>query len=144
KLISTANTYPLCPSTNLMHDGYGRIIAPGATDTEKLFMSRVIVVLLGAFAVLQATRLESILNAALYAYTVYGAAVTPAVMAVFFWRRATTAGATTSIVLGTVVTIGWNLAGFEQDQAVYSARGASVLSLLLVSFLTPPPAPQKW
>jgi SSS family solute:Na+ symporter/sodium/proline symporter len=107
-------------------------------------MSRVIVVLLGAFAVLQATRLESILNAALYAYTVYGAAVTPAVMAVFFWRRATTAGAITSIVLGTVVTIGWNLAGFEQDQAVYPALGASVLSLLLVSFLTPPPAPQKW
>jgi SSS family solute:Na+ symporter/sodium/proline symporter len=144
KVISTANNYLFSPSTNLIHDVYGRFIAPGASDTQKLFMSRVIVVLLGAFAVLQATRLESILNAALYAYTVYGAAVTPAVMAVFFWRRATTAGAITSIVLGTVVTIGWNLAGFEQDQAVYPALGASVLSLLLVSFLTPPPAPQKW
>lgn len=144
KVISTANNYLFSPSTNLIHDVYGRFIAPGASDTQKLFMSRVIVVLLGAFAVLQATRLESILNAALYAYTVYGAAVTPAVMAVFFWRRATTAGAITSIVLGTVVTIGWNLAGFEQDQAVYPALGASVLSLVLVSFLTPPPAPQKW
>lgn len=144
KVISTANNYLFSPSTNLIHDVYGRFIAPGASDTQKLFMSRVIVVLLGAFAVLQATRLESILNAALYAYTVYGAAVTPAVMAVFFWRRATTAGAITSIVLGTAVTIGWNLAGFEQDQAVYPALGASVLSLVLVSFLTPPPAPQKW
>ena len=144
KVISTANNYLFSPSTNLIHDVYGRFIAPGASDTQKLFMSRVIVVFLGIFAVLQATRLESILNAALYAYTVYGAAVTPAVMAVFFWRRATTAGAITSIVLGTAVTIGWNLAGFEQDQAVYPALGASVLSLLLVSLLTPPPAPQKW
>jgi len=144
KVISTANNYLFSPSTNLIHDVYGRFIAPTASDAKKLFMSRVIVVLLGAFAVLQATRLESILNAALYAYTVYGAAVTPAVMAVFFWKRATTAGAIVSIVLGTAVTIGWNLAGFEQDQAVYPALGASVLSLLLVSLSTPPPAPQKW
>ena len=62
------------------------------------------------FALLQATQFESILNAALYAYTVYGAAVTPVVMAVFFWKRATTAGAVTSIALGTVVTVAWNVA----------------------------------
>ena len=43
---------------------------------------------------------ESILKAALYAYTVYGAAVTPAVMAVFFWKRANTAGAISSIIAG--------------------------------------------
>ena len=144
KVISTANNYLFSPSTNLIHDVYGRFIAPAASDRQKLLMSRVIVVLLGLFAVLQATRLESILNAALYAYTVYGAAVTPAVMAVFFWPRATTPGAITSIVLGTLVTIAWNLAGFSQDQAVYPALGASVISLILVSLFTPPPAPEKW
>ena len=144
KVVSTANNYLFSPSTNLIHDVYGRFIAPGASERQKLFMSRIIVVLLGLFAVLQATQLESILNAALYAYTVYGAAVTPAVMAVFFWPRATTPAAITSIVLGTVVTIGWNLAGFSQDQAVYPALGASVISLILVSLFTPPPAPEKW
>ena len=144
KVVSTANNYLFSPSTNLIHDVYGRFIAPGASEKQKLLMSRVIVVLLGIFAVLQATRLESILNAALYAYTVYGAAVTPAVMAVFFWPRATTSGAITSIVLGTIVTIAWNLAGFEQDQAVYPALGASVVSLVLVSLFTPQPAPEKW
>ena len=144
KVVSTANNYLFSPSTNLIHDVYGRFIAPGASERQKLLMSRVIVVLLGLFAVLQATRLESILNAALYAYTVYGAAVTPAVMAVFFWPRATTPAAITSIVLGTLVTIAWNLAGFSQDQAVYPALGASVLSLVLVSLFTPPPAPEKW
>jgi solute:Na+ symporter, SSS family len=98
--------------------------------------------LLGAFALLQATRFESILNAAVYAYTVYGTAVTPAVMAVFFWRRATTAGAIASIALGAAITVGLNLAGYEL--AIYPALGASVLSLWLVSLFTAAPPPEKW
>ena len=142
KVISTANNYLFSPSTNLIHDVYGRFINPHASEQRKLAMSRLIVVLLGLFALLQATRFESILNAAVYAYTVYGAAVTPAVMAVFFWKRATTAGAIVSIALGAAITVWLNLAGWEL--AVYPALGASVISLLLVSLMTPPPAPEKW
>ena len=68
-----------------------------------MIVSRLIVILLGLFAVLQASQFDWF-KASLYAYTVYGAAVTPSVMAVFFWRRSTTAGAVSSIVLGTIVT----------------------------------------
>src|ERR1035441_2070466 len=131
------------PATNLIHDVYGRFVNPTASERRKLVMSRVIVVLLGLFALLQATRFESILKAALYAYTVYGAAVTPVVMAVFFWKRATTVAAITSIALGTAVTVGWNLAGFDLD-AVYPALGASVISLIVISLVTSPPPPEKW
>jgi SSS family solute:Na+ symporter len=143
KVISTANNYLFSPATNLIHDVYGRFVNPRASESRKLVMSRVIVVLLGLFALLQATRFESILKAALYAYTVYGAAVTPVVMAVFFWKRATTVAAITSIALGTAVTVGWNLAGFDLD-AVYPALAASVISLIAVSLMTQPPAPEKW
>jgi len=142
KVISTANNYLFSPSTNLIHDVYGRFINPRASEKRRLVMSRLIVLLLGLFALLQATRFESILNASVYAYTVYGAAVTPAVMAVFFWRRATTAGAIVSIVLGAAITVGLNLVGY--DLAIYPALGASVLSLILISLLTPPPEPSKW
>ncbi|HYL37169.1 MAG TPA: sodium:solute symporter family protein [Bryobacteraceae bacterium] len=142
KVISTANNYLFSPSTNLIHDVYGRFINPQASETRKLAMSRLIVVLLGLFALLQATRFESILNAAVYAYTVYGAAVTPAVLAVFFWKRATTAGAIVSIGLGAAITVGLNLAGYEL--AIYPALGASLVSLIMVSLLTPPPPLQKW
>jgi len=93
---------------------------------------------------LQAAQFESILRAALYAYTVYGAAVTPAVMAVFFWKRTTTQGAIGSIALGTAVTVGWNMAKIEWLDAVYPALGVSLASLVLVSLLTPPPAEEKW
>jgi SSS family solute:Na+ symporter/sodium/proline symporter len=142
KVISTANNYLFSPSTNLIHDVYGRFINPQASETRKLVMSRLIVLLLGLFALLQATRFESILNAAVYAYTVYGAAVTPAVLAVFFWKRATTAGAIASIGLGAAITVALNLAGYEL--AIYPALGASVVSLIVVSLLTPAPPMQKW
>ncbi|HTA69314.1 MAG TPA: sodium:solute symporter family protein [Bryobacteraceae bacterium] len=142
KVISTANNYLFSPSTNLIHDVYGRFINPRASEKRKLVMSRLIVLLLGLFALLQATRFESILNASVYAYTVYGAAVTPAVMAVFFWRRATTSGAIVSIVLGAAITVGLNLVGY--DLAIYPALAASLVSLILISLLTPPPEPAKW
>jgi Na+/proline symporter len=148
KVISTANNYLFSPATNLMHDVYERFINPKATERQSLMMSRLLVIGLGIFALLQATQFQSILNAALYAYTVYGAAVTPAVMAVFFWKRTTTAGAVASIALGTVVTVGWNVAqglGWKNDtDAVYPALLASVASLVLVSLATPRPEENKW
>ncbi len=148
KVISTANNYLFSPATNLIHDIYGRFIDRNSSERKTLIVSRIIVVLLGAVAVLQATQFESVLKAALYAYTVYGAAVTPAVMAVFFWRRSTAAGAVSSIVLGTIVTIVWQLLqnyGPQEMQsaiggidAVYPALFVSVASLIVVSLLTPP------
>ncbi|HEX4163876.1 MAG TPA: sodium:solute symporter family protein [Bryobacteraceae bacterium] len=148
KVVSTANNYLFSPATNLIHDVYGRFVNPQASEKRTLIMSRLIVILLGLFAVLQATQFQSVLKASLYAYTVYGAAVTPAVMAVFFWRRATAAGAITSILLGTVITVAWELSqqyGSEEIKhaigsmdAVYPALMASVLSLIAISLVTKP------
>ena len=153
KVVSTANNYLFSPATNLIHDVYTRFINPNASERRKLLMSRLIVILLGLFAILQATQFVSVLQASLYAYTVYGAAVTPAVIAVFFWRRTTTAGAITSILLGTVVTVGWEIAQQHGSaaikshlggvDAVYPALIASVLSLILVSLVTPRPSARQ-
>jgi Na+/proline symporter len=145
KVISTANNYLFSPATNLIHDVYGRFINRNASERQMLIVSRLLVIGLGLFALLQATQFESVLKASLYAYTIYGAAVTPVVLAVFFWKRATTSAAITSIILGTVVTVGWNLAqsrlGFQKDvDAVYPALAASVLSLIVVSYGTVKPS----
>lgn len=145
KVISTANNYLFSPASNLIHDVYGRFIRREAAEGGTLLVSRVTVVVLGLFALLQAAHFESILRAALYAYTVYGAAVTPAVMAVFFWKRANAAGAVSSIVAGTLITVVWNLAGWNDVmEAVYPALGVSLLAMVGVSLATTPPAPAKW
>jgi SSS family solute:Na+ symporter/sodium/proline symporter len=124
KVISTANNYLFSPATNLIHDVYARFINPQASQKRMLIVSRLLVVALGIFALLQATQFESILNASLYAYTV------------------------TSIALGTIITVAWNVAqehGWKNDtDAVYPALAASVVSLILISLLTAKPDPAKW
>lgn len=139
KIVSTGNNYLFSPASNLIHDIYGRFVNPEASDRRKLVVSRLTVVGLGIFALAQAAHFESILRAALYAYTVYGAGVTPALMAVFFWRKATAGGAVASIVSGTVITVVWNVLGIRLVDAIYPALGASVASLVLVSILTAQP-----
>ena len=154
KVISTANNFLFSPASNLIHDVYKRFVNPRASERRMLIVSRAFVVILGVFALLQGAYFESILKAALYAYTVYGAAITPAIMAVFFWRRATAAGAVTSIVLGTIITVVWDAfevqvrfqeyAWLRSMDAVYPALVISVVGLVLVSLLSPPPPAEKW
>jgi len=144
KVLSTANNYLFSPASNLIHDVFDRFVVKERNERRSLLMSRITVVALGLFALAQAAHFESILKAALYAYTVYGAAVTPAVLAVFFSRRVNTAGAITSIVSGTLVTVLWNLAGITVLDAVYPALAMSVCCLFAVSWMTAPPPEEKW
>jgi SSS family solute:Na+ symporter len=159
KVISTGNNYLFSPATNVVHDIYSRFINPGASERRVLLVSRLVVVALGIFAFAQ-TFSNSILTVMLYAYTVYSAAITPVVMAAFFWKRATNAGAVASVASGTVVTVAWNAAqhvmsataagvsnsalGFVyRVDAIYPAVVISVVSLIAVSLLTAPPPASK-
>jgi SSS family solute:Na+ symporter/sodium/proline symporter len=144
KVVSTGNNFLFSPASNLIHDVYRRFINPTASERRTLVVSRALVVLLGVVALLQGAYFESILRAALYAYTVYGAAVTPSVMAVFFWKRATAQGAVGSIAAGTITTVAWNLAGIRVVDAIYPALLVSLVALIGVSLLSPPPPAEKW
>jgi SSS family solute:Na+ symporter len=152
KVISTANNYLFSPATNLIHDVYERFVNRGASQKRTMRVSRIVVILLGCFALLQATQFESVLEASLYAYTIYGAAVTPAVLAVFFWNRTTKQAAVTSILLGTSVTIIWKQLQKHAPQmlplsanldAVYPALFLSLASLIIVSYCTPAPTAEQ-
>ena len=109
KVISTANNFLFSPATNLIHDVYERFINKKATQRQSLIVSRLVVIALGSFALLQATQFKSILDASLYAYTVYGAAVTPVVPDRVLLEEATKEGAVESILLATVTTVVWKL-----------------------------------
>ena len=93
-VISTGTSFLLVPSINIIRDIYQRFINPNASQKKILLYSRITVVLLGIFAFMQVKFFETILEMALYAYTMYGVGITPAVMAVFFWKRVTPAGGT--------------------------------------------------
>ena len=144
KVISTANNYLFSPASNLIHDVYQRFIRPDANETPN--PARLAHPGGGAGCVRAAAGgvLRVDLKAALYAYTVYGAAVTPSVMAVFFWKRANTPGAISSIVAGTVVTVVWNVAGIEVARRGLSGAGCLAAGPDRVSLATAPPPQEKW
>ena len=149
-IISTANSFLLVPATNIIRDIYQRFINPDLSDKKVILYSRLAVVFLGIVAYSLMSFFPRILNAAYAAYTVYGAGITPALMAVFFWRRATASAAVLSILGGMTVTVGWEIAKKIIGHnplglpAVYPALICSCSLLLFVSLLTPKPSPEKW
>ena len=93
KVISTASNYLFSPATNLINDVFVRYIEPGASNKRVLIVSRLMVVLLGLWALYQSLHTESVLKKSLYAYTIYSAALTPVILAAFFWKRTTATAA---------------------------------------------------
>jgi len=110
----------------------------------------VAVIALGFIAYSLISFFPRILDAAYAAYTVYGAGITPALVAVFFWKRATVSGGVLSILGGTLVTIIWEIVNKIQGHlpfgipAIYPALIVSLVLLFGMSLLTPKPPPEKW
>ncbi|MFC1476444.1 sodium:solute symporter [Fibrobacterota bacterium] len=152
-IFSTANSFLLVPATTFIKDIYLNFINKEIDENDKkiVYMSRAIVVLFGvialgvAFIFKQST---SVFERALYAYTIYGASITPVVVAALFWKRATKAGAVTSILCGTIVTLLWGeilrdvlakaIPVLGELDAVLPAIFTSGLALLIVSLATKP------
>ena len=117
-IISTADSYLLVPATTLMRDIYLNYINPNADEKKIVFLSRVLVLILGIVAYIVSlgfAKSAGFFERALYAYTIYGAAITPSLVAALFWKGATKQGAIVSILTGTVTTLLWKEAGFIRN-----------------------------
>jgi len=144
-IVSTADSFLLVPSTNIMRDIYQRFINPNLSQKKMVLYSRIVVVILGIVAFVQVRFFERVLEMALYAYTMYGVGITPAVLAAFFWKRATAAGGVCSIAAGMAITIGWEVLRQPWDiPTIYPALGLSLFCLIFISILTPKVDKHKW
>ncbi|KKK47651.1 hypothetical protein LCGC14_3153040, partial [marine sediment metagenome] len=108
-VVSTADSFLLVSANSFVRDVYHRFVHPQASGRTLVFASRLAVVFLGLAAFCASVFATKFLSVALWAYTVYGAAITPALLAAFFWKRATGAGAACAIAGATITTIGWKL-----------------------------------
>ncbi|MES2222281.1 MAG: sodium:solute symporter family protein [Acidobacteriota bacterium] len=151
KVISTANNYLFSPATNLVNDVFLRYMQPQASNKRILLVSRLVVVGLGIWALIQGAYTVSILEKALYAYTIYSTALTPVILAAFYSKRINSYGAVACIAAGTLVTVVWSTdlihrhlpAVLADRDAIFPALIASLLCLFVVSWLTPPPKRDK-
>jgi SSS family solute:Na+ symporter/sodium/proline symporter len=160
-VLSTGNTFLLVPSTNASRDIYQRFIKPDATEKQLLYMQRSCIVAFGVIGIGLLTQFESVLQMALYAYSLVGASLTPALLAAFLWKRVTPQGGVACISGGMAAVVGlvvlsrlgldftMTLGGTEFDFAssdyiVIPAVLVSVSMLVLVSLMTPASPEEKW
>jgi solute:Na+ symporter, SSS family len=160
-VLSTGNTFLLVPSTNVSRDIYERFINPTATDRQKLLVQRVSIILFGGLGLLLLTQFQTVLAMALYAYSLVGASLTPALLAAFLWKRVTPQGGVACIAggLGTILGIAvlarlgvsftMMIGGepFDFSDSSYIVIPGVLVSttlLIVVSLMTPPSLPEKW
>ncbi len=160
-VLSTGNTFLLVPSTNVSRDLYERFVNPEASEKQKLNVQRMSIVLFGALGVVLLTQFQTVLEMALYAYSLVGASLTPALLAAFMWKRVTPQGGVACIAggLGTIVGLAvlnrlgieftMTLGGTEFDFAssdyiVIPGVIVSVGLMVVVSLLTPKSPEEKW
>jgi Na+/proline symporter len=127
---------------------YLNYVNPKASEKRIILLNRIFVLVFGVIAYLVSLAFAestTIFEKAMYAYTIYGSAITPCLVAALFWKGATKEGAITSILAGTMVALAWeeirmvkaNLPVFLSGlDAVLPAITVSVLALIVVSKLT--------
>jgi SSS family solute:Na+ symporter/sodium/proline symporter len=160
-VLSTGNTFLLVPSTNLSRDLFQRFVRPDASERSKLLVQRAGIVAFGLLGLLLLTQFETVLAMALYAYSLVGASLTPALLAAFLWKRVTAQGGVACIAGGLLTIVGLlvldragvsfvlSIAGnrfdfASSDYIVIPGVIASVGLLVVVSLLTKPSPPEKW
>ncbi|MGQ9672949.1 MAG: sodium:solute symporter family protein [Candidatus Aminicenantales bacterium] len=154
-VLSTGMNYLLSPTTTLMRDIYQRFLMKDSSQRSMVALQKVLVVFIGVVAFLLAVELKSVLAMSFFAYTIYGVAITPALIAALAWKRATKAGGLASIISGTTVCIFFFVMSkvLPPDKVpegdpwgiplIYPALLASLGSLILVSLLTKKPEPKE-
>jgi len=156
-VISTGMNYLLSPSTNVVRDIVQQFMGKKLEDRKLILLQKAVVVVLGlcAFAMIfiptVLNRPISVLRYSYFAYTMYGVSITPALIAALAWKRATRAGGITSILSGAglalilelIVPAVWPQVMRGGDPwgipSIYPALLVSILALVVVSCLTPPP-----
>jgi len=147
-IISTADSFLLVPATCVIRDIYLNYINPKASEKRVIFLSRIMVLAFGIIAWLVSLAFAestTVFEKALYAFTIYGSAITPCLVAALFWKGATKQGAIASIVSGTAMALAWEEMDFIKESlpaylsgldAVLPAITLSVIALIFVSLLT--------
>jgi Na+/proline symporter len=154
-VISTGMNYLLSPTTTIMRDIYQRFSKKEASQNILLALQKVLVVLLGVIAFFLAIKLTSVLGMAIFAYTIYGVSITPALIAALAWKRATKAGGLASIISGISACIILRIITeiLPADKVpggdpwgipiIFPALIISLGSLIIVSLLTKKPTPEQ-
>ena len=161
-ILSTGNTFLMIASTNLARDVYQLYVNPSASPMLMVKVQRFLIVIIGLLALLLMTQFTTILEMLFISYSMIGSSLAPVLLASFFWKRVTKEGGITSIASGMAtvliisitnrIMLAKGLSGslmglqlpFDEDYIAIPSLAVSLLSLILVSYLTKPSPESVW
>lgn len=137
-IITTGNSFLLSASTNITYDIYRKFINQNATDKQLLNVTRISIIILGIAAFSIFNFFPTILSLQMFAYTIYGASITPAIIGAIVWKKVTAIGGLSSMIAGFLATLVWEWVlniPFGINSALISVPVA-IIVLIVVSLLT--------
>lgn len=137
-ILSTADSQLLVVASTFSRDIYEAVIKRDAPidEARKLTLSRVVVVLAGALALLLAlVARDLVFWLVLFAWGGLGASLGPAVILSLFWRGATRLGVAAGMVTGALVTIVWKL-WLKTPTGIYELIPAFLASAAVIVFVS--------
>ena len=107
-IMSTVDSQLLVSSSALADDLYSSLLRPQASDRERLWVSRLAVVLIAGVAIwLAATPENRVLDLVGYAWAGFGAAFGPVVLLALYWPAMSARAALAGMLTGTATVLVW-------------------------------------
>lgn len=130
-VITTGDSYVLSIASNITYDIWGRFIHKDADDKMKLRFLRISAFFVAIVAYILGAFFPDILSIQMYAYSMYGASITPALVCALFSKKVTKAGGLAGILGGGVTTIIWEVI-LKSPFGIKSALITVPLSFVLI------------
>lgn len=144
-VMSTADSLLLQTGSVASRDLYERFFNPRATERQMVMVSRGLVLGIGAIGyVVALVQPPAVFDVVIFATSVLGSAFTPAFFCAVWWKKANTPGAISSMVVGAVVAVVWQVAGLADTTTLHPMSAgifASSVTMVVVSLATQKLAP---
>ncbi|WP_075619345.1 sodium/proline symporter PutP [Paenisporosarcina indica] len=138
-VMSTISSQLIVTSSALVEDLYKAVIKKDGTDKHFVLLGRIAVLFVSLIALFIAwEQNSSILDLVAYAWAGFGAAFGPVILLSLFWRKLTTWGALSAMIVGAVTVVIWGNNDTLKD-FMYEIVPGFVLSLIVavvVSLIT--------
>jgi SSS family solute:Na+ symporter len=134
-IVTTGNSYLLSAATSVVYDFVGKYLKKDIDDHQRLVYTRVLIPILGIIAFMLTMYFPTVLSVQMYAYTVYGAGITPALLAVFLFPKVTKPAGLASMASGLVSTLFWEFF-FVQSTGINSALISDPIAFIVLFAVT--------
>lgn len=148
--LSTADGLLMVVATAISHDLYFKLINPKASDQVRLWISKILLIVVALVAaVLAQFQFQFIANIVAWAFSLAAASFFPVLVLGIWWKRATKTAAVSGMLTGLAVTFayiiysrstGHFLFGIRDTAAGIFGMPLNFLITWLVSYYTPAPA----